>query len=174
MIFDQDVKRLVPEVADGDMTALAALMDRLKEIGDTRWSLLGELASDLMKSAQKIKEKDQNKRWVARSPEELAYRRSNQCIMSWGNFIAPFTRLFWGELSGQDDSASALVEVEKVLDTPLQAVRFTQAQEQEDQEDQETVDKMPRGYSENLGASVNQIRNMRGRRSFSITEEENG
>ncbi len=135
MLFDTEVVRLSGEVAKGSMTALAALLDRLHEIGDRRVWPLARATAMLQEKAENIGHRDKGtagrRPWSRSSQKEAEYRREQACLRAWSEFANHARELFWGELSGRDTTALVLEEVQRCLDTEGLATRASREPEDE-------------------------------------------
>lgn len=165
-----DIKRLVREVADGDLVALAPLLDALEEAQDTRWARLMEEVGVLwvdLSSTGRISNGTAECPDIQSIGVERAYRLRMRSLHALGKFRRLFDGLFWVEL--EDYSIHTMVkEIQKTAEYTLK-VEVAYQQHLHDQasawEDQAKNEGEHIEYANDpmIPMSPNDIRRLRGR-----------
>lgn len=96
MLVDERIGLLARSVLEGDVEAVAPLLDRLKETGDIRVGRLERMLVLLAQMTWDVESIRQKATWAQGAGDLAEFR----CLNAWKRFRADFGRCFWFELDG--------------------------------------------------------------------------
>lgn len=101
------LSELIRAVHGGDLASSGALLDHLHESDDPRWNHACRALDSYLSDVARIDDRHQKQtKRGRRTPEELAYRRSEDLFQAWAAFSHELEGLFFGDLFAVPDGES--------------------------------------------------------------------